>query len=174
MYNLMLTYPIRPGELRALSWKNVDFIKNEITICQHFSKGILIDGRKSIKKGKKQASIKFNMTKEAREIFLRHRTASVVSLNSFCFLSPQGIEVSEKTLWEAWAKARKIVGHTYAPYECRHAAASELYIKTGKDLLRTMEVGGWTSTATVELYARDRSDNSDLFQSHHSDFGHTL
>lgn len=164
MYWLMLEYPIRPGELRALTWKNVDLVKNEFTIKQHFSNGVIIDGRKSIKKGKKQATLKFNLSKEARAIFLKYRNADLVSLSSFVFLSNQGNHVSENALWESWSNARKILGHTYAPYECRHAAASALYLKTGKDMLRTKEVGGWTNTTTLEIYARDQSDNSDLFK----------
>lgn len=164
MYNLMLSYPIRPGELRALMWKNVDFIKGEFTICQHFSNDVLIEGRKSIKKGKKQASIKFNLSKDARAMLLKYRNANVVSLSSYVFLSPKGKEVSGDALWEAWKVARDKVGHSYAPYECRHVAASELYIKTGGDLVRMKEVGGWTNTTTLEIYVHDRSDNSDLFQ----------
>ncbi len=164
MYTIMLEYPIRPGELRALTWKNVNFTTGEFTINQHFSDNVLIDGRKSIKKGKKQASLKFNISKEAREIFLRYRTADIVSLSSFVFLSNQGNVVSGDSLWEAWKVARDKLGHKYAPYECRHAAASALYVKTGHDILRTKEVGGWTNTNTLEIYARDQSDNSDLFQ----------
>lgn len=163
MYSLLLTYPIRPGELRALSWEDVDFNRGKFLIRQHFSGGELIQGRKSVKAGKKEARLWFDMSRDARAIFAKYRSASLVSLSSFVFLSHSGKHVSEDALWEAWKVARDKLGHKYAPYECRHVATSELYINTGHDLLRTKEVGGWTNTTTLERYARDRSDNSDLF-----------
>lgn len=164
MYTLLLSYPIRPGELRALTWKNVDLFKGSFVINQHFSDGVLIEGRKSIKKDKKEHSLPFGMSLVAKAIFLKYRTAKLVSLDSFVFLSNSGKQVSEDALWEAWSVARKKLGHKFAPYECRHVSASELYIKTGGDLIRMKKVGGWTNTITLERYVKDRSDNSDLFR----------
>jgi integrase len=163
MYSLLLIYPIRPGELRALTWKNVDFTKNEFTVCQHFSNEVLIEGRKSIKKDKKEGSITYPLTMGAREILYKYRTAQVISLKSFVFLSNTGGAVSHDALWEAWNIARKKLGHTFAPYECRHVSASALYEKTGGDLIKMKRAGGWTNTSTLERYVRDTSDMKDLF-----------
>lgn len=165
MYRLLLIYPIRPGELRSLTWKSVNLIKNEFTICQHFSMGVLLDGRKSVKKDKKEGSLTFPITKEAREIFQKYRKSQVVSLNSFVFLSMKGGAVSEDALWESWKKSREILGHSFAPYECRHVSASELYKKTGGDLIKMKRAGGWTNTTTLERYVRDDSDIKGLFDS---------
>lgn len=165
MYTLLLIYPIRPGELRALMWKDVDLINNKFVICQHFSNEVLTEGRKSVKKGKKEASISFDIGLRAREIFLKYRTqAKVVSLNQYVFLSRFGRHFAEASLWEAWNQARKRVGHNYAPYECRHVSASDLYEKLDGNLIRMKDVGGWTNTSTLERYVYDRSDNSGLFQ----------
>lgn len=163
MYTLLLSYPIRPSELRALSWKNIDLIKGTFTINQHFSDNTLIDGRKSVKLDKKEGSITFPISETARFIFLKYRNAKIVSLDSFVFLSHTGKQVSGDALWEAWKVARDKLKHNFAPYECRHVAASELYKKLDGDLIRMKEVGGWTNTGTLELYVKDRSDNSDLF-----------
>lgn len=165
MYTLLLIYPIRPGELRALMWKHIDFVKNELTICQHFSNEILTGGRKSIKKGKKESSIKFPITAAAREILLRYRSAQVVSLNSYVFLSRFGRNFAEASLWEAWNQARKRLDppHEFAPYECRHVSASDLYERTGGDLIKMKKAGGWTNTTTLERYVYDRSDSKELF-----------
>lgn len=162
-YSLLLIYPMRPGELRALKWSEVNLSKGEFTVCYHFSNEERIPGRKSIGKEKKEGSIIFPINQEAREIFYRLRSASIVSLNDFVFLSRFGRYLSEATVWEAWNLARKRVGHNFAPYECRHASASELYKKVNGDLIRMKEVGGWTNTSTLERYVTDRSDNSGLF-----------
>jgi integrase len=163
MYILLITYPVRPGELRALMWNNVDFTNGKFTICQHFSDGVLIEGRKSVKLDKKQGSITFDMSPKAREIFRKHRSADVVSLNSFVFLGERGGAVTESCLWHAWNNARTTLGHKFAPYECRHVAASELYRRTGNDIIATKEIGGWTNTATLERYVADQKEHAGLF-----------
>jgi integrase len=164
-YTLLLIYPIRPGELRALKWSEVNLAKGEFTVCWHFSNEIRTEGRKSIKKDKKEGSITFPISPEAREIFLRQRSAAIVSLNEYVFLSRFGRFLSEATVWEAWNLARKRLDppHEFAPYECRHASASELYKKLNGDLIRMKEVIGMTNTATLERYVTDRSDNRGLF-----------
>jgi integrase len=162
MFYILTTYPIRPGELRALSWKSVDFQSGKFYINQHFSKDVLIQGRKSIKKGK-EANLPFEMNQRTIEIFRKYRSASVVSLSAFVFLGMHGEPVSESNLWRAWERARKKVGHSFAPYECRHVAASEVYRRTGYDIVQTRDVCGWTSTATGERYVKNRKDSSGLF-----------
>lgn len=163
MYTLLLIYPLRPGELRALQWKHIDLTKGSFTIEQHFSNEVLIPGRKSIGIDKKQGSIDFPINAVAREIFQRQRQQKITALNSYVFLNKFGKQVSESTLWGAWDCARKKLGHKFAPYECRHVSASELYKKLNGDLIRMKEVGGWTNTTTLERYVTDRSDNSGLF-----------
>lgn len=163
MYSLLLIYPLRPGELRALQWKHIDFTRGTFKVEQHFSDDVLIPGRKSIGIDKKQGSIEFPINAMAREIFQRQRQQKVTALNSFVFLNKFGKPVSESTLWGAWDCARKKLGHKFAPYECRHVSASELYKKLNGDLIRMKEVGGWTNTATLERYVTDRSDNRGLF-----------
>lgn len=163
MYSLLAVYPIRPGELRALMWKHIDFKNGTFRIEQHFSNEILITGRKSVGLDKKEGSISFPMNPMAREIFERQRKLDITRHDSFVFLSRTGKFVSESTLYGAWDCARKKLGHSFAPYECRHAAASELYRKLGGDLIRMKEVGGWTNTTTLERYVTDKSDNRNLF-----------
>lgn len=157
MYRLMLIYPIRPGELRALMWKHIDFQKGEITVCQHFSKDVLIQGRKSVKAGKKESSITWEIKPESREIFMRHR-----SLNPYVFTGVRGGYVTESCLWHAWNRAREIVGHKYAPYECRHVVASDLCDRHNGNLFKLQKAGGWTNVTTVERYAKERSSAKEL------------
>lgn len=163
-YNLLLIYPLRPGELRALKWNEVDLKKNEFTICWHFSERERLKGRKSIKEGN-EASISFPINAEAREIFIRQRKVMAINGDDFVFKSRFNSFLSEATVWEAWnlARKRKGIEHSFPPYECRHASASELYRKTGGDLIRMKEVGGWTNTSTLERYVTDKSDNRNLF-----------
>jgi integrase len=162
-YTLLLIYPIRPGELRALKWSEVNLKKGEFTICWHFSNEVRTPGRKSIGKDKKEGSINFPISEAAREIFVRMRSCDLVSFEGYVFVSRFGRHLAEASVWEAWNLARKRVGHAFAPYECRHASASELYKKVNGDLIRMKEVGGWTNTATLERYVTDRSDTRELF-----------
>ena len=162
-YSLLLIYPIRPGELRALKWSEVNLSKGEFIVCYHFSNEERIPGRKSIGKEKKEGSITFPINPQAREIFSRLRNVIAIDRDQYVFLSRFGRFLSEATVWEAWNLARKRVGHSFAPYECRHASASELYKKVNGDLIRMKEVGGWTNTSTLERYVTDRSDNTGLF-----------
>lgn len=156
MYRIMTLLPLRPCELRALTWKNVDFEKDVLTINQHFSGNILLEGRKSIRREKKQGTISFKLNdkrgSQVREILTKYRSQTVVSLNSFVFIGRFGNFISEDSLREAWVNARKKLGHKYAAYECRHATASDIYDKNGHDLIHLKEVGGWTNTATLERY----------------------
>lgn len=163
MYRLMLIYPIRPGELRALTWKHVDFIKGEITVAQHFSNEEVIPGRKSVKIGKKESSITWPMLPEAREILMKQRTLDITPINAFVFTGVRGGFVTESCLWHAWHRARNIVGHSYAPYECRHVVASDIMDRTNGNLYKLKKAMGQTNVATGERYARERGDMKELF-----------
>lgn len=164
MYSILLIYPLRPSELRALKWKNLDFENNTINITHHFSDETLIKGRKSIKEGEK-SQLTYPLSIEARSIFNKYRAQKVMALNwkeSFVFTGYQGRHISGEAFSEAWRKARKGL-HTFDAYECRHATTSELYSKLNGDLIKLKKVSGHTNVTTLERYVRDRSDLSELF-----------
>lgn len=167
MYALMTIYPIRPCEVRALKWKNIDFEKDEFTITHHFSDEILIKGRKSIKDGE-MATMTYPMTNEVREIFRKYREdLRVTPINwkdSYIFIGRFGNHISDETLRDSWVNARKKAGHTYQAYECRHAITSEIYIRSGGDLIATSKASGHTTTAMVSSrYVRVAVDKKKLY-----------
>lgn len=166
MYTLMLTYPMRPCEVRALKWFNIDFDKNTITVDHHFSDENYLQGRKSIKQGE-ASSLTWKLNAETREILLRHKNQKVISLdwkNSFIFINRYGNHVSDETIRDAWVNARKKAGHTYQAYECRHRTATEIYKRLNGDIVKLKKVGGWTNITTPgDTYVRPDDNFDDLF-----------
>ena len=169
MYRLMLIYPMRPCEVRALKWFNINFESGKhgtITIDHHFSDEVYLPGRKSIKEGE-ASSLTWNLNAETREIFMKYRNKKIMDINwkdQFIFINRYGNHVSDETLRDAWNNARKKAGHNFVPYVCRHRAATELYKKLGGDLVKLKKVGGWTNITTPgDTYLRPDIDMDDLF-----------
>ena len=162
-FTVLKNVTLRPCELSALTWKDIDFEIGRLTINKHFSGRQLLTGRKSIKLGKKQGSITFDVGTETMAILKNRRSQSVVSLSSYVFLNSKGSYLKKESMNEMWGRARAKLGHKHALYELRHVASSQLYIKTGKDLIKTRDTGGWTNTQTLERYVQDTSDHEVLF-----------
>jgi integrase len=166
MYTLLTIYPMRPCELRALKWENIDFVKDEFTITHHFSDEVRIAGRKSIKEDEDKGRITYPMNAEARIIFNKYRPQTLVSMNwkeQYVFIGRFGNHISGETLADAWRNARKKLGHSFEAYECRHATTSELYNKLNGDLVKLKNVSGHTNVSTLERYVRSKTDMRDLF-----------
>jgi integrase len=165
MYAVLLIYPLRPCELRALEWRHIDFVRDEFTVSQHFSDEVLIQGRKSIKKGEKNDSVTYPMTAEIRAMFLKyfHQRIHRIDGPNFVFIGRFGNHISGETLADSWRNARKKLGHKFEAYECRHAATSELYDKVNGDLIRLKDVSGHNNTQTLERYVRVKTDMRGLF-----------
>lgn len=167
IYTLLITYPMRPCEARALKWRNINFEQKEFTVDHHFSDEVLIAGRKSIKSGK-MSTMTYPITSEALEIFLRCKNKlKVVPINlmdEFIFKNPHGNHVSEESVSESWRNARKKAGHSFKAYECRHAVSGEIYARSGNDLLATSEATGHTNTGTLSSrYLRVKIDKKKLY-----------
>lgn len=169
MYTLMLTYPMRPCEVRALKWFNIDLSKGDygtVTVDHHFSDEQYLKGRKSIKEGE-CASLTWPLTEKTREIFLKYKNNKVMQLdwkNQYVFINRFGSHVSDETLRESWSNARKKAGHKFPPYVCRHRTATELYKKLGGDIVKLKKVGGWTNISTPgDTYVRPDDDMKGLF-----------
>jgi integrase len=162
-FSVLLNIPLRPCELNALTWKDVDFDKNEITINKHHSKAVVIEGRKSISKDKKQGVMKYQFGIETRDLLIKQRLAMITSLNSHVFLNSSGTYLKKEGMNDAWTKARNILNHKHHLYELRHRSSTRLHEITG-DLVKTAKYGGWSNIQTPLRYIEVPESKQVLFQ----------
>lgn len=98
MIEVMAMYALRPCEVRALQWQDLDFHKNIIKIQRHFSRSQLVDMRKSSKKAHY-----LPITERFMEII--HALPFSIKKDDFVFKGKEGGAVGEKVLSNAWNKA---------------------------------------------------------------------
>lgn len=168
MYAIMLTYPIRPCEIRSLKWTNINFDTDEFTIDHHFSDETLIKGRKSIKDGE-MATMTYPMGSVARDIFLKYleeldNKKKDNWKEQLIFINSYGNHVSGESLRDAWTNAKVKAGHSFHAYECRHAIGTDIYQRSGGDLIATSKAFGHTTTTmTAKHYLRPEIDKRKLY-----------
>lgn len=166
MLAIMTVYPLRPSELRALRWVDVDFIKDEIHIKGHFSDEVWIKGRKSISSGKK-SELKYPLLKEIRAILNHYRASRVPMLdreNDFIFKGIHGTHVQDEAFAKAWREARKVIGHEHQMYEIRHRCLTEFGKRHKGDIMKMQKFSGHTNANTLlDRYIHDDSDMRDYF-----------
>ena len=162
-FSLMTIYPIRPGELRALTWEDVDFKEKSIHIRRHISDNQIVEGRKSIKVDHEKGSITYPLTKEA-ELILKSLPIGFKK-SELVFKGVQGGLISQNVLPRAWKKACNLAGKKYVScYEIKHARLSEIAEQTSGDIVKMMAAGGHTNpNILLERYVRNRSDLTDIF-----------
>lgn len=163
MIKLLLSYPVRPGELRALQWRDVDYFGNTVTFQRHFSKDIVIEGRKSIKDGEK-SEIQFPLSTELREFLIT--LPRPLKKDAYIFPGKEREFVTGKCLSNAWRKStKKLKLPDYDMYELRHARLTEIMDQTNGNIAVGLRVSGHTNPKTfMSHYVRDKSDLKEFFQ----------
>jgi integrase len=164
---LLTIYPVRPGEIRALKWENVDLNNNTITFDSHFSGTDNVEGRKSRKAGDKLASITLKLSKIARDIILKQDSSS--SKNDFVFTNAYGNNISQGGLNKAWVDARKMAG--YKPtkknllhmYELKHIRLSKMNEQVNGNLKILEEASGVDVKTLMSRYVRADKEKVNSF-----------
>jgi integrase len=162
MIELLMIYPVRPSELRALQWRDIKWDINKVVFERHFSANTLIHGRKSISKGNK-SRLKYKLCRKLKE----YLSSIPQPLNKEEFVFSQGINgfVSEDRISDEWRIARKktrIKGHSL--YELRHARLTELAQLSNGNITKMLNVSGHTNSKTlIDSYIRDDSDMDEFF-----------
>lgn len=166
MTTLLTIYPMRPCELRALRWKDIDFVNDKIWIKGHFSDEQWIKGRKSVKEGEK-SELDFPIKDESRAILNKYRPQNIIPIGwqeGYVFKGRFGQQVTDSALNVSWATARKEIGHAHQLYEIRHRCLTDFANRSNGDIVKMMRVSGHTNPHTLmSRYIRDNSDLSDLF-----------
>lgn len=163
MMELLTVYPVRPSELRALQWRDIDFKKGKVNFVRHFSGSKVLLGRKSVAEGKK-SRLQFPLSKKF-SIYL-DSIPSPLNKEEFVFNQGQNGYVNEDRLSDEWrvaCKKARIKGHNL--YEIRHARLTELAQLSNGNINQIMAVSGHTNANTVVgTYIHDDANMDEFFQ----------
>jgi integrase len=160
---LLSIYPVRPCELRALKWSDVDYFGNEVSFRSHFSSEKLLDGRKSVSSGDK-SEVNFPLHQRLRDYLVS--IPRPLKKDEFIFKGKEQAFVSEKCLSNAWRKATRFLKlPDHQLYELRHARLSQIAEQSKGDIVTMLKVSGHTNPKTLmERYVRSNQDLSEFFQ----------
>lgn len=153
MIRVLALYALRPCEVRAMMWKDLDLNNRVVKIQRHFSgKDTIIDGRKSLQKHEKGGVHYLPMLSEFIEILngIPRRGPE-----DFIFKGKRGLAVSHDTILQTWNKAcEKANVSGIQLYEgTKHARMS--YLKSlGYSDNELMLVTGHSTVEALQRYAQ--------------------
>lgn len=157
MIEILSIYALRPGELRAIKWKDLNFQDGILSIQRHFSNGNkLVEGRKSRSSGEEKAILYLPITKKVE--LLLSMVPRNINPDSFVFVGHVGEFVSEKALCSAWKNAllKAEIKKKVSLYEgTRHSTLTNLKKKGFSDE-ELIKLSGHTNLETVKRYAKTR------------------
>jgi len=152
MIEIMAIYAMRPCEIRALQWRDIDFFNKTITLARHFTRGNqLVDFRKSDSRAHNKGLYILPLT-ERVEALLGNLPVTIRK-DDFVFKGDKLSYVSDRVLNRAWTKALEVTGTRKIDlYEgARHSRLTELYEKYGKE--KTMIFSDHATEAALGRYA---------------------
>lgn len=152
MVKTLIIYALRPSEVRAIQWRDIDRRSGVLLIQRHFSNGTtLIDGRKS--------------NESAHVLPLVDDFLNLINeiprgqAGDFIFKGVEGGAVGDRVLARAWSKACELAGvQPVQLYEgTRHSRLSALK-GLGYSNEQLLLLSGHTSTAMLERYAQTKTN----------------
>ena len=151
-----IIYMMRPCEVRALKWIDIDFKKKIITIQRHFSGKKVIQGRKSQKKTDKGKYAILRLPLVPKFIEILNQTKAGLDQNEFIFKNAKGKAIHEKALNEAWKKACIKSGEKIHNFYdgSRHASATRIIQEGTGTMDELRELLGHTDRRTTNKYAK--------------------
>ena len=112
-------YPIRPCEVRAIKWKDIDLEKKIVTFKRHFSgsKSELVDGRKSaFDSNDRYHSLSLKVLPRLVQILNSQTRLDEVNGEEFVFKTKKGTPLYESAMRKSWNLACKKLGVKYPMY----------------------------------------------------------
>lgn len=149
MIEVLIIYAMRPCEVRALQWRDLDFKNDIITVSRHFSDGVHIrEGRKS-NEGKHYLP----MIPRFRELIATLPRS--IKNEDFIFKGRCGGAVADRVMARHWAIACKKakIDHVQLYEGTKHSRLSSLK-KLGYTDSELILVSGHTNEDTVKRYAQ--------------------
>lgn len=146
-------YGLRPCEVRAIQYEQIDILHDRIKIDRHFSKRTLLPGRKS----NKESVLDRPLTKELKA-FIKSRPWGLPK--AYLFPTTTGTAMGPADLSEAWREAEKLVGVKHVEmYGVRGARITEVLEKDG--LTKAKNFAGHSSAITTANRYDHSSTNVD-------------
>ena len=182
-YALCLFAGLREGECLGLSWDNVDFKKETITICQQLQKNktgnreyfILPTTKRSKARTIKPPSIAFEYLRDeqAKQLSNRFRAGKAWNnADNLVFTNELGEHMIPMTFYRHFKKIVAEIGRPEArPHDLRHTAAT-VAIASGADIKSVQDLlGHATASFTLNVYAHTsekmKQDTADRVQSYY-------
>lgn len=169
MFELAYIYALRPCEVRAIKFKDINKKKKKLVIQSHVSKDIVISGRKSQKDNDEMATLELPLVEKADEIF--SAVPWNIDKNAYIFPGKFAAIVSRDSLTSAWNKSlnqlkKKLkIDRKVDSYEIRHARLSELCKRLNGNVVALRQVSGHTNVTTlVERYVRSDNDFESILE----------
>lgn len=155
---ILCIFCIRPCELRALKWCDVDLKNHVLHIRRHFSGKKIMEGRKSQNIHGEYCELHLPFfeipgLRNPLEIFFE---LNFTKDDDFIFKSESGNALPISDLYKHWIKAQKDLGleRIVDLYEgTKHAGASAM-VQAGVPIETVREVLGHTEAKTTERYAK--------------------
>lgn len=168
---MCLIYGLRPCEVRALQWNDINWKTMQFTISRHFSecengKGtygkkkqiLLMPGRKSAYEGEgSTASLTLDIFPDFLDL-LREIPRSLDSTD-FVFGKRKGIPLYESAMRKEWNRARDDAGIKKISFYCgtKHSTFTHLHNQGGVDMDTLKNFAGHTDPRTTAKYAKGDS-----------------
>lgn len=155
---MLAAYPVRPSEMRALQWRDLDYARNEVTFGRHFSGDVLMDGRKSSTKG-----VTLPITAALKD-YLRSLPMPL-NREEFIFTLPGQSFIKKRQLEYYWSAAAAKAKVDSTLYELRHAKLTDIAEKSNGNILTMLKASGHTnSKILLERYVRPEVDMKEYFE----------
>jgi integrase len=149
MIKLLALYAMRPCEIRALKWSDINYREGYICITRHFTDGTTLkEGRKS-----NEEDHYLPIVEDFHDAMSEIPTSLIK--DDFVFKGRNGSAVGDRVLARAWHSAREKTGLPYVQlYEgTKHSRLSQLR-SSGMSPEKLIELSGHTNTKTLERYAQ--------------------
>lgn len=151
-------YGLRPSEVRAIQYEQIDLAKNRIVIDRHFSKTTLLMGRKSADEGEVTSSLDRPLTTELKSFIL----SMPIPLNgkTFLFRNSVGKPLGVKDLSQTWRETLKSLKMKHVEmYGLRGAKITEVLKRKDGGAIKARDFAGHTDLKTT-LSSYDHSDRN--------------
>ena len=157
-------YGIRPSEVRAIQYEQIDLANDRIIIDRHFSKTTLLMGRKSASEGEDTSTLDRPLSPELKA-YLKSRPWPL-DKKAFVFQNSVGKALGVKDLSQTWRETLKKLKLPHVElYGLRGAKITEVLKKTDKNYMKARDFAGHADIRTTMKHY-DHSDRNvdDVFK----------
>lgn len=155
---------MREAEVCGLSWRDIDFEKNEVTIRQQFGKGGRLGTPKGTRGNGDAKPATIPLLSEAKRVLLEHYMAAEdKSPDAPVFVNLSGRRRNPNDVWRAFDKVRERAGLSCEPrpfrvHDLRHSAITRLANQPGAVLPQVQAFARHANLQTTFAYVHHIED----------------